>query len=247
MFTEAKLEAGLKSLGLKFKTKTRHGMYSATKDGIRLDIRMGGGSKSQSVWCTYFVRSEAGGYKKTTNKSISTYIGFDEWVKKIDTSLKSLKPAPKMKKKVEPPSPMRFIKNPKDPEASFHKTTIDGDAGFNVRVRRLEATTPQIHWIMSVEIVQMDGILLNSEAHDPDKKIWFHMGCANHLNATFNILTDGEMFLSVDRYRKKNGKFRTTKNTNPKASVNLENMNQSDKDMINFAIQAYMEGQCEDQ
>ncbi len=236
MFTEAKLKSGLESLGLKFKTKTRPGTFSAAKDGLRIDITQ----YSNRIQCLYCVRTEAGGYAR----KLLQYHGFELWLTKIRKDLKTLKPAPKTKRKAEPPSVLQFVGNPKDPKERFSKTEFTGEP-FSVRVTRMVAATPQIHWISSVEIVQMDGTLLNAEAHDPDKKLWFHMGCANHLNATFDIITDGERFIPVDRYRKKDGKFRTTRTTCPKASVNLKHMNQDDKEIINFAIQAYMEGQCE--
>jgi hypothetical protein len=91
--------------------------------------------------------------------------------------------------------------------------------------------------VVSVVALKKDGSITKAAADvaKPNEQVWFHLDCQNALGATFDIITDGEIFYPIKRY----GKQRITTNPNPKASVDLKSVTQMDKQLINLAIEAY--------
>lgn len=83
--------------------------------------------------------------------------------------------------------------------------------------------------------VNDDGSIDEDTVAVPGKDIWYHMECANHLGATFDIITNGEVFYPIRRY----GVKKLTSTKSPKASVDLNKMNIDDKAFIGTAIEQF--------
>ena len=70
----------------------------------------------------------------------------------------------------------------------------------------------------------------------PGEQVWFHVDCQSGTGATFDIISDGEVFYPIKRY----GKQRVTSELKPKSQVNLALMNKWDKIIVNKAIEIYL-------
>jgi hypothetical protein len=99
----------------------------------------------------------------------------------------------------------------------------------------------QIHRCRVTNVVGLnnDGTITNDieVVAKPGEQVWFHLDCASSSGATFDIISDGESFYPVKRY----GKQRVTTEMKPKSTIDLENMTDIDKTLINLAIAFYFE------
>jgi hypothetical protein len=237
-FTVENVQKGLESLGLKVVKLDEPRVTPRLRgnmEGVRVEVSV---SSEDFCWIIVSVRCETGGYTKRATFPVNNIDDGNTWKKQISDLLADNKPAPRRTKAERAPVFLEFAENPKNPSDRFEIRAEH----VPFTIARKHKAMPQIEMIDMIEVVNLDGNILDYNIHNPENKPWFHMGCRNHLNATFNILTDGERFMPVNRYSSnRDGKFRTTKVTNPKASVDLTAMNQDDKAMINFAIQAFLE------
>jgi len=84
------------------------------------------------------------------------------------------------------------------------------------------------------------GAIEEVDYYNPDefeKNVYFKLDCQGLLGATFNIIVDPDItgWMGVKRY----GKQRISTTTTPKASVNLEEINEFDKAIISKAIEIF--------
>lgn len=75
---------------------------------------------------------------------------------------------------------------------------------------------------------------------EPGARPWFLFDCRGHSGATFNIISDGEVFYPVTRITKSTRVVKLVRSTG-KATVNLALVNQVDKRLINTAIEHWVE------
>ena len=71
----------------------------------------------------------------------------------------------------------------------------------------------------------------------PGEEPWFLLECTNKLTATFNIISDGEVFHPVDRYNDN----KITRKLKPKKSVDLGKMAIRDKAKVKKAIDKFLQ------
>jgi hypothetical protein len=137
-------------------------------------------------------------------------------------------PAPIMITKDSLPEPWKF-----EAEAVVKNDNSRAWVYFNNEIQQCR--------VEGVVALKKDGSITKAVADvaKPNEQVWFHIDCANALGATFDIITDGEVFYPIKRY----GKQRITDKTNPKASVDLKLMTEMDKQLVNLAIEQYFETQ----
>lgn len=70
----------------------------------------------------------------------------------------------------------------------------------------------------------------------PDEDSWFLLDCRNAVAASFNIISDGEVFHPVDRYNM----YKITRKLNPKKSVDLSKMCATDKKIVVKSIEKFV-------
>jgi hypothetical protein len=68
----------------------------------------------------------------------------------------------------------------------------------------------------------------------PDEPVWFHFDCLGYAGATFDIITDGEVWYPINRTSR-----RITTQMKPKKSVDLTNMSVNDQEFLLAAIQDF--------
>lgn len=68
-------------------------------------------------------------------------------------------------------------------------------------------------------------------AAKPDEPVWFHFDCEGYAGATFDIITDGEVWYPINRKS-----HRITNQMKPKKSVDLSNMSIVDQEFLVAAI-----------
>lgn len=93
--------------------------------------------------------------------------------------------------------------------------------------------------IASAELVDIVGIQDNAkvDAHmsaKPDEPVWFHFDCQGHSGATFDIITDGELWYPINRKSR-----RVTTQMKPKKSVNLSAISIVDQEFLIAAIEDF--------
>lgn len=76
-----------------------------------------------------------------------------------------------------------------------------------------------------------------SDISSPGEEPWFLLECTNKLTATFNIISDGEVFHPVDRYNDN----KITRKLRPKKSVDLGKMAVRDKAKVRKAIEEFIQ------
>lgn len=91
--------------------------------------------------------------------------------------------------------------------------------------------------VVSMVTIESDGKISDKHLSNPNENIWYHLNCVGLQGATFDLISDGEVFYPIVRY----GNKRVTTVLTPKASVNLEHASELDKQMIQLAIKKYME------
>jgi len=80
-----------------------------------------------------------------------------------------------------------------------------------------------------------DNAKIDTEmAAKPDEPVWFHFDCEGYAGATFDIITDGEVWYPINRRSK-----RITTQMKPKKSVNLTSMSIIDHEFLIAAIQDF--------
>jgi hypothetical protein len=70
----------------------------------------------------------------------------------------------------------------------------------------------------------------------PNERVWFHFDCYAPSGATFDIITDGEVFYPLNRRSK-----RVTTKLAPKSSVDLSKLSEFDREMLLVCIQRFVE------
>jgi hypothetical protein len=75
-----------------------------------------------------------------------------------------------------------------------------------------------------------------SIAAKPGEDTWFLLDCSNALHATFNIITDGEVFHPADR----KNRYKIVRRMKPKKSVDLSMMCATDKKIVAKAIEDFV-------
>lgn len=78
----------------------------------------------------------------------------------------------------------------------------------------------------------IDDKLKFNESITPGRDLWIHIDCTGPSGATFDIITDGEKWLPLDRRTHK-----VSKDMNPKATVDLSKMSVLDKQLITRLIE----------
>lgn len=132
------------------------------------------------------------------------------------------------------PTPTMITKNSLPDAWTFGDKVLSRDrdwVSFNTEIQSCR--------VEGVVALKDDGSITKATADvaKPNEQVWFHVDCQNSLGATFDIITDGEIFYPIKRY----GKQRITNNANPKSSVDLKAMSSMDKQLINLAIEAFFE------
>jgi len=218
--------------------------YTTGTDESRINIKMDGIRVEVFLNYTYtihiYVRNENGGMNKVRELP---YVDECDVISKITEALKHTTPASKTKID-RTPIVRKFINFDEGPWPKF----VRGEAhwpnsrdGFK-SVKRSVGYRPQVEEVFNVHLVNLDGRKIDKDLFLPSKdNLWFHVECQNSLGATFDILTNGEEFMAVDRYSKfADGKGKVTNVTSPKASVDLTLMNQDDQEIIKYAIDSFM-------
>lgn len=102
------------------------------------------------------------------------------------------------------------------------------------------ASNAVISRIFEINIVAIndDCTVDDSEISTPGKDVWFRLQCMGSAGATFDIISDGNGWYPITRYKKN----RITMSMKPKKSVDLSYMSTVDKTLINEAIKLYLEG-----
>jgi hypothetical protein len=93
--------------------------------------------------------------------------------------------------------------------------------------------------IASAELVDVVGIQDNAKidvdmAAKPDEPVWFHFDCQAGSGATFDIITDGDVWYPINRKSR-----RVTTQMKPKKSVDLTHMSVVDQEFLLAAIQDF--------
>ena len=94
--------------------------------------------------------------------------------------------------------------------------------------------------VISMVSVNEDG-KLNTDITTPGRQVWFLLSCSGFCGATFNIISDGKMWIPTIRISKESkiGEAKITFEFNPKATLNLGKMSITDMLLINEAIIEY--------
>lgn len=115
--------------------------------------------------------------------------------------------------------------------------TFDGE---NVRVteKGVAALSCQIGRAVVRNIVALNekGHISEQKAMEPGELVWFHLSCSSPSGATFDIISDGEIFHPIRRYGNKG----ITGQTKPKSSVDLTKMTFLDHQLVKAAIENYV-------
>lgn len=69
----------------------------------------------------------------------------------------------------------------------------------------------------------------------PDEQVWWHFDCSGPTTATFDLITDGNVWYPVNRRSK-----RITTQLLPKNSINLSQLSTDDRDFLRHVIQDYV-------
>ncbi len=129
------------------------------------------------------------------------------------------------------------------PPFEFQKTQIemeDGEQWNRGKIRRAVINC-QIRTVSIMKIVSVDrGGALSDEISLPDTICWYLMDCTSPSGATFNVITDGEVFYPTTRITTADKKARLSTHSG-KQSVDLQKMGPSDKDAINAVIVDWIE------
>jgi hypothetical protein len=115
----------------------------------------------------------------------------------------------------------------------FHRLAIterNGSFHLNAIMERAK--------VVGMVTIEQNGKISDKHIANPNENIWFHLDCSGLQGATFDIISNGEIFHPIVRY----GTKRVTTETNPKASVELENASELDRQLIKRAIEKFMEG-----
>lgn len=93
--------------------------------------------------------------------------------------------------------------------------------------------------IASAELTNIVGIQNNAKidvdmAAKPDEPVWFHFDCHGYAGATFDIITDGDVWYPINRKS-----HRVTTQMKPKKSVDLSNMSVVDQEFLLAAIEDF--------
>ncbi len=112
---------------------------------------------------------------------------------------------------------------------SYERYTLDG-------VRVHANLTIAYAKVMKFVTIGDDGRIIEDIYTDND--CWYLLDCASHLGATFNIISDGEVFYPVSRITDST-KVVKIMGSAGKASVDLRRASTLDQELVNKAIELY--------
>jgi hypothetical protein len=187
-------------------------LVMAKRDGIRIEWRDIPGWNSALV----YVRSKTGGFN-TRHSNHTIYFYYTDVIRALNEIDKMVIPGKKIHEK---PQPMKFLN-------LMYAVNNNGHIEIKNQICSVK---------ISVVCLEENGHI-SSDIVDPNKPVWYMCDCIGTLGATFNIITDGDVYYAVNRYPMKN--MRTTITTKPKASVDLTKLSKGDHDLILYAIEQY--------
>jgi hypothetical protein len=94
--------------------------------------------------------------------------------------------------------------------------------------------------VMGVAAIGEDWKLDFAGITEPDQECWYVLDCTGHSGATFNVITDGEVFYPITRITQNKPSARIA-TTSGKATVDLQDASAIDKEMVNKAIEVWTE------
>ena len=112
-------------------------------------------------------------------------------------------------------------------------TGVDRSPGEYIAVERLSEIANAR--LIGVVAIDENDHVSPSAIIQPGTQCWFHFDCTGNAGATFNIVTDGNKWMPVNR---RSG--RVTTNMRPKRSVDLKCLSLSDKELLLHAINVYV-------
>lgn len=93
--------------------------------------------------------------------------------------------------------------------------------------------------VIKVVTVGVDGVLSDVGIENPEQECWYLMDCEGHSEATFNIITDGEVFYPTTRVTQGTRTIRFSDGSKKK-TVDLRRAGIADKELINRAIEEWV-------
>jgi len=136
--------------------------------------------------------------------------------------------------------------NNKVASLKFHEPTL-----VDVKTTDTINTKGQLKWdtmaqikacrVLAVVAIQDDGEISKQAIVDPTKKCWFHLDCLGFQGATFDLISDGEVAFSVQRYGKQT--ISSSPHPHNKKSVNLDMLTTLDQQIITAAIEKFADSE----
>ncbi len=94
--------------------------------------------------------------------------------------------------------------------------------------------------VMKIVAIDANAIVSDVHIHEPDNKCWYLLDCVGHAGATFNIISDGEVFYPVSRVLASTKTIRLTSYINKK-TVDFKLMSAVDKELVLKAIDEWVQ------
>jgi hypothetical protein len=119
-----------------------------------------------------------------------------------------------------------------------------------IQSKRVNQTRVRVHSqiaiaeVLKVVVVGYDGVLSDDNIANPNMDCWYLVDCVGHMGATFNIITDGEVFYPTNRVTSSTQTVRIVQSGPNKQTVDLKDVGPLDKDLINKAINEWVQQTC---